>query len=76
MRLSVFLAVFVGNLLPILLAAAAGFVLGKTLRPDIRSVSRLTFYIFTPCLIFTLLVTTPMSPFTLTPVVAYLLSSS
>jgi malate permease and related proteins len=45
--------VFVNNLLPILLAAGAGFALGRTLNPDIRSASRLTFYIFSPCLVFT-----------------------
>lgn len=46
-------SVFVNNLLPILLAAGAGFVLGRTLNPDIRSASRLTFYVFSPCLVFT-----------------------
>ncbi len=45
-------SVFVDNLLPILLCAGAGFTLGRTLRPDIRTASRLTFYIFSPCLVF------------------------
>jgi hypothetical protein len=44
--------VFVNNLLPVLLCAAAGFVLGRTLRPDIKTASRLAFYIFSPCLVF------------------------
>ena len=44
--------VFVDNLLPILLAAGAGFVLGRTMQPDIKTASRLTFYIFSPCLVF------------------------
>jgi malate permease and related proteins len=44
--------VFVNNLLPILLAAATGFILAKTLRPDIKTASRLAFYIFSPCLVF------------------------
>jgi malate permease and related proteins len=56
MHLSVLKDVFLSNLLPILLAASTGFVVGKTLHPDIRSVSRLTFYIFSPCLVFILLV--------------------
>jgi predicted permease len=49
-------SVFVNNLLPILLAAGAGFAIGRTLHPDIRSASRLTFYIFSPCLVFTSLI--------------------
>jgi predicted permease len=53
MELELIQNVFVNNLLPILLAACAGFVVGKTLQPDIRSASRLSFYIFSPCLVFT-----------------------
>jgi len=52
MGLAVIEDVFVNNLLPILLAAATGFTLGKTLRPDIKTASRLAFYIFSPCLVF------------------------
>ncbi len=43
---------FVNNLLPVLLCAATGFVLGRTLHPDIKTTSRLAFYIFSPCLVF------------------------
>jgi predicted permease len=46
-------SVFVDNLLPILLVAGAGFALGRTLQPDIKSASRLTFYVLSPCLVFT-----------------------
>jgi len=53
MGLDLIQSVFVDNLLPILLAAGAGFALGRTLQPDIKSASRLTFYIFSPCLVFT-----------------------
>jgi predicted permease len=53
MGLDLIQSVFVDNLLPILLAAGAGFALGRTLKPDIKSASRLTFYIFSPCLVFT-----------------------
>jgi malate permease and related proteins len=45
--------VFIDNLLPILLAAGAGFVLGRTLQPDIKTASRIAFYVFSPCLVFT-----------------------
>lgn len=46
------LEVFVNNLLPILLSAGAGLVLGRAFRPDIKSITRLSFYIFSPCLVF------------------------
>ncbi len=48
--------VFVNNLLPILLSAGTGFVLGRTLHPDVKSANRLVFYIFSPCLVFVSLV--------------------
>jgi predicted permease len=56
MGLDLIQSVFIDNLLPILLAASAGFVMGRTLQPDIKTASRLTFYIFSPCLVFTSLV--------------------
>lgn len=46
---------FINNLLPIFLAAGAGFLVAKYLGVSPRAVSRITFYIFSPCLIFTLL---------------------
>jgi len=52
MELETFRDVFINNLLPVLLCAATGFVLGRTLRPDIKTASRLAFYIFSPCLVF------------------------
>jgi predicted permease len=52
MQLSFILNVFVNNLLPVLLCAATGFALGRTLRPEIKTASRLAFYIFSPCLVF------------------------
>lgn len=41
--------IFLENILPIFLAAGVGFVLGRRLRPDLKTVSRLTVYIFSPC---------------------------
>ncbi len=52
MHFAVIQDVFVNNLLPVLLCAATGFVLGRTLHPDIKTASRLAFYIFSPCLVF------------------------
>ncbi len=52
MQFAVIREVFVDNLLPVLLCAATGFVLGRTLHPDVKTASRLAFYIFSPCLVF------------------------
>jgi predicted permease len=56
MGLAAIQGVFVNNLLPILLATGAGFALGRTLHPDVKTASRLAFYIFSPCLVFVSLV--------------------
>ncbi len=52
---------FLDNLLPILLIAAAGFFLARffTLQP--RTLSRVVFYIFSPCLMFKLIVTSQLT---------------
>src|SRR5690349_11163268 len=47
---------FANNLLPILLVGTAGYILGKTLTIDSRSLGRIVFYIFSPLLVFNLLV--------------------
>ena len=52
MQFAIIQDVFVNNLLPVLLCAATGFVLGRTLHPDIKTASRMAFYIFSPCLVF------------------------
>lgn len=46
---------FVNNLLPILLVCGAGFLLGKVLALDTRTLSRILFYVFSPILVFNLL---------------------
>jgi predicted permease len=43
---------FLNNLFPTLLAAATGYILGKTLDVDPKTLSRIIFYILSPCLIF------------------------
>jgi predicted permease len=50
------LTTFANNLLPILLIAASGYVLGKFLTVDPRTIGRIAFYIFSPLLIFDLMV--------------------
>ncbi len=47
------LSIFLNNIAPIFLAAGAGFAVGRTLKPDVKAISRVTFYIFSPCLVFT-----------------------
>jgi predicted permease len=56
MSLSELFATFVNNILPIMLISAAGFVLGKTLNIDSRSIGRVSFFFFNPVLVFNLLV--------------------
>lgn len=52
---------FANNLLPILLIATAGFILGKTLTVDSRTIGRMVFYIFSPLLVFNLMVTSQLN---------------
>ena len=46
---------FANNLLPILVLSAAGFFLGKALSIDSRALGRVVFYVFSPILVFSLL---------------------
>ena len=49
------LIIFSNNLLPILFAAGAGYLVARYLGITPKSVSQIAFYIFSPCLIFNLL---------------------
>ncbi len=55
------LSTFANNLLPVLLVGATGFLLGKTLHVDSRSLGRVVFYVFSPILVFNLLLHTKLS---------------
>jgi predicted permease len=55
MSFSVLASTFANNILPILLIGGAGFALGKTLHIEARSLGRVVFYVFSPVLIFNLL---------------------
>jgi predicted permease len=46
------LTLFADNLLPVFLAAGAGFLMAWRLRIDPRPVSQLAFFVFAPCLVF------------------------
>jgi predicted permease len=56
MSFPVLASTFANNILPILLLGAAGFALGKLLHIESRSLGRVVFYVFSPILIFDLLV--------------------
>ncbi|NWG35343.1 MAG: AEC family transporter [Chloroflexi bacterium] len=56
MSLFILANTFANNILPILLLGGAGFTLGKLLHVDARSLGRVVFYVFSPVLIFDLLV--------------------
>ena len=62
MSLSELFATFVNNLLPIMLISAAGYGLGKKYNIDARSVGRLSFYFFSPVLVFNLQLTASSRP--------------
>jgi predicted permease len=52
---------FINNLLPILLIAGIGYLCGKFLHIDPNTISKIIFYIFSPCLIFDLLYNSHLS---------------
>ncbi len=55
------LSIFANTILPIFGVAAVGFVLGRYLRADARTLSRVTFNALAPCLIFNTLVTSTLN---------------
>jgi predicted permease len=59
--LTVLLNIFIQNLLPVFLVMGTGVLLGVTVRPNVKAISRTTFYALTPCLIFSGLANTPLS---------------
>lgn len=52
---------FLNNLFPILLVAGIGYLVGKLLDVEPKALSRVVFYIFSPCLIFNLLITSQLN---------------
>jgi predicted permease len=53
--------IFLNNLLPIFLSAGAGYLLSRLTDFEPRPISQVIFYIFSPCLIFTLLTQSELS---------------
>ena len=56
MSFPVLASTFANNILPIILLSGAGFALGKLLQIEPRSLGRVVFYIFSPILLFDLLI--------------------
>ena len=56
MSLTDLFTTFAENLLPVMLLGAAGFLLGRALPIDSRSLGRVIFYLFSPVLVFNLLI--------------------
>ncbi len=50
--MTLLLTILTNQIAPILLAAGAGFFLGRKFKTDIRAVARIAFYILTPCLVY------------------------
>jgi malate permease and related proteins len=55
MSLSILFSTFANNILPIILLSSAGYALGKFLHIEPQSVGRVVFYVFSPVLIFDLM---------------------
>jgi predicted permease len=59
--LSELIPLFFNNLFPILLAAAVGFALAKSLKINPRPLSQVIFYVFSPILVFKLMIGSHLS---------------
>jgi len=66
---------FSHNILPIFLAAAAGYLLSKYAGIDPRTISKIAFYIFSPSLIFTLLTTSQLNGDEISRMIAFSVAS-
>jgi malate permease and related proteins len=55
------LTILADDILPIFLVALVGFLLARALHVDVKPLSRVTFNAFAPCLVFNLIVTSPVS---------------
>ena len=50
--LGLYWQILYNDIIPIFLAAGAGFLLGRRLQLDLKSLSRVAFYVFSPCLVY------------------------
>ena len=59
--MSIFLHILVNNVLPLTVMIVIGIILQKAFSLDIKTLSKLNFYLFSPAVIFNLLYTTEIS---------------
>lgn len=59
--MKILLSIFVENILPVFIAAGLGYLLDHKFHLDVRTISRTTFYVLTPCLVFTSLARSSVS---------------
>lgn len=71
MDINALLSTFADNLLPILLLSGVGLLLGKTLSVDSRALGRVVFYVFSPILVFNLLLHIELSSGEVVATMAY-----
>ena len=59
--MTVLVAIFVSDILPIFTIAAVGFLLARLLNASVRTLAHVVFYALIPCLVFNLLITSRMT---------------
>ena len=59
--MTVLVAIFVSDILPIFTIAAVGFLLARLLNASVKTLAHVVFYALVPCLVFNLLVTSRMT---------------
>ncbi len=74
MDFNALLATFANNLLPILLLGGAGFLVGKVLSIESRGLGRVVFYVFSPILVFDLLLHSELSSGAILSTIGFVLS--
>jgi len=57
----ILLSIFVENILPVFIAAGLGYLLDRKFDLDVKTISRMAFYVLSPCLIFTSLTQSSVS---------------
>jgi hypothetical protein len=69
----VFASILVENILPVFLAAGLGYLLDRKFRLDVKTISRVSFYVLAPSLIFTSLTKSSVSGAEFSRIVLFLL---
>ena len=59
--MTVLIAIFTSDILPIFVIAAVGFLLARFLNASVKTLAHVVFYALVPCLVFNLLVTSRMT---------------